>query len=326
MGEARFHLAAAWLASGRRDLAEEMIPQVLPEPGAKRMRSGSLASPVRERAVLINTLLAVQPDHPALAAMVQKLADGATRNEWRSTQDTAFAVMALGRYVRQMRGAKPYDEVRLMRNGQTLVKAESGASIEWNVDLKDAGKFTVETKGAEESKAYVTWMESGVPLTPPPAADHGLKVRRRLLDQRGKPLADGSKVRSGDLIQVELSISSETALENLVVEDLLPAGLEIENPRLNTSEDAKQAPEHLANAFRDERVDMRDDRLVVMGRLNRAGNGTYVYAARAVTPGDYVMPGVRTECMYDIGTSSISEPGRLVVTAAEKSRLANVEP
>jgi uncharacterized protein YfaS (alpha-2-macroglobulin family) len=70
---------------------------------------------------------------------------------------------------------------------------------------------------------------------------------------------------------------------------------------------------------------MRDDRLVVMGRLNRPGKGTYVYAVRAVTPGDYVMPGVRAECMYDIGTSSIAQAQRLVVTPAEKSGLAKVE-
>jgi uncharacterized protein YfaS (alpha-2-macroglobulin family) len=327
MSEAKFHLAAAWLASGRRDLAEGLIPQELPEPRSLRLHAGSLASPVRERAVLINTLLAVQPDNPALPAMAQKLADGGAQHEWRSTQDTAFAVIALGRYLRQARSAKPYDSIHLVRDGQALTTAESSGSIDWNVDAKDAtSKFTVEVNGPGDSKAYVTWLETGVPLTPPPAADHGLTVRRRLLDERGKPLSDATRVRSGDLIQVELSISSDMALENLVVEDLLPAGLEIENPHLNTSDVDVNAPaEKDANAFRDERVDMRDDRLVVMGRLNRAGKGTYVYAVRAVTPGDYVMPGARGECMYDIGTSSISQGGRLVVTPAENSPLAQIE-
>jgi len=328
MSEAKFHLAAAWLASGRRDLAEGLIPQALPEPRSSRLHAGSLASPVRERAVLINTLLAVQPDNPALPAMVQKLADAGAHHEWRSTQDTAFAVMALGRYLRQTRTVKPYDAIRLVRDGQTIATAESGAAIDWNADPKNAtSKFTVEVQGPEDSKAYVTCMETGVPLSPPPAADHGLTIRRRLLDERGKPLSDATKVRSGDLIQVELSISSDMALENLVVEDLLPAGLEIENPRLSISDvDVNAPPEKDANAFRDERIDMRDDRLVVMGRLNRAGKGTYIYAVRAVTPGDYVMPGARGECMYDIGTSSISQAGRLVVTPAEKSPLAKVEP
>ena len=169
-------------------------------------------------------------------------------------------------------------------------------------------------------------MESGVPLAPPAAADHGLSVRRRLLDERGNALPAGAAVHSGDLIQVELSISSDTALDNLVVEDLLPAGVEIENPRLNTSAaQAAERPDKDGSVFQDARVDMRDDRLVVMGRLNRPGTGTYVYTVRAITPGTFVLPPVRGECMYDIGINSISQSARLQVLPAGGRGLANVE-
>ena len=74
-------------------------------------------------------------------------------------------------------------------------------------------------------------LQTGVPAKPVTPADNGMQVRRRYLDRHGKPLA-GGVVRSGDLVQVELTVSSPTVLENLVVEDLLPGGLEVENPRL----------------------------------------------------------------------------------------------
>lgn len=330
-GEARFHLASAWLAAGRRDLAEGLIPQALPAPREGRSLAGSLASPVRDRAVLINTLLSVQPDHPGLPALVQALADAGGRHEWRSTQDTAFAVLALGRYLRQARASAPYKSAELLLDGNRLVSAQDAAPLTWDgVGIGGAlpgsrSTFSVHVTGAQGTKAYVSWLEVGVPVTPPKAVDSGMTVRRRLLDEQGKPLA-GGRVRSGDLVRVELSINAATPLQNLVLDDLLPAGLEIENPRLKTSvtSEAGDAAGRAEDPFHDTRLEMRDDRLVLMGDLLRAGTGTYVYTARAVTAGTYVLPPVRGECMYDSGTQSISDAGTLEVVPFNSSRLADI--
>jgi len=323
--EARFHLSSAWLASGRRDLAEGLLPQALPKFGEARLLTGSLGSPVRERAVLVNTLLAAQPDHPALPALVQQLADSGPRHEWRSTQDTAFAVLALGKYLRQARTTKTYGSIELLGDGQTLSSATGPAALDWDATHSSAN-LSLRVTGEPNSKAYVSWLTTGVPLVPPKPADHGMNVRRRLLNEEGKPLAPGAPIRSGDLIQIELSISSPTALSNVVIEDLLPAGFEIENPRLITSvPGVDQKDEAGANAFRDARLEMHDDRLVVMGDLTRPGSGTYIYAARAVTPGSFVLPPVRGECMYDIGINSISESARIEVLHVSSTGLANVE-
>ena len=143
---------------------------------------------------------------------------------------------------------------------------------------------------------------------------------------RGKPLAV-NRVRSGDLVQVELTIASETPLEHIAIDDLLPAGLEIENPRLQTTDDdaaKRPADAKEANFFQDARLDMRDDRLVLIGRLTAAGSGTYVYTARAVTPGTFVLPPAHAECMYDTGTNSLGSTGTFEVLAAGSPRIANV--
>ena len=72
-------------------------------------------------------------------------------------------------------------------------------------------------------------LQSGVLPTPPADADSGLKVRRRYLDAQGKPLR-GNVVHSGDLVLVELSVKSAGPLDHVVIEDLLPAGLEWRTP------------------------------------------------------------------------------------------------
>jgi uncharacterized protein YfaS (alpha-2-macroglobulin family) len=312
--EARFHLAAAWLLAGRRDLAAGLIPQTLPQPRSQRQLSANVGSPVRDRAVLLSTLMQIDPDHPAIPAMAQQLADAGKDHGWRSTQDAAFAVMALGKYLRQMKRSDPYEEARLFIDREKYI-ADASEGKPLACDPAFDAKSTMELRitGSERAKAYVSWVQSGVPIKPPADEDAGMKIRRRYLDARGATMV-GSTVRSGDLVQIELSIESLTALENVVIDDLLPAGFEIENARLDTAADGRQVAQKAAHregetTFSHGRLDVRDDRLVVVGSLSSGGSAKFVYLARAVTPGEFVVPPVRGECMYDIGTHSISGAG-----------------
>jgi hypothetical protein len=287
---------------------------------------------VRDRAILVDTLLAVQPDNPALPALVQQLADSGRNGQWRSTQDTAFAVLALGRYLRQNKGQLAYETVALRQDASVVGEAAGGKPLSWEAGgaaqpvPADSTKFRIDATGPTGAKAHIAWLQSGVPLTAQPAADNGMTIRRRLLDEKGKPLA-ANRVRSGDLVQVELSIASSSPLEYIAIDDLLPAGLEIENPRLlTTATDAVEQPKEgqSGNRFQDSRVDMRDDRLVVIGHLTSAGTGTFVYTARAVTPGKFVLPPAHAECMYDSGTNSLTEGGTFEVLSSQAARIANV--
>ena len=331
-GQARLLLATAWLAGGRRDLAESLIPQTLPVPRQTRSLSGSIGSPIRDRAILINTLLAVQPDHPALPALVQQLADSGLQRQWRSTQDTAFAVLAIGRYLRQFKSSVPYDSAELAMGDTVLAKAADRKNLLWDAGKDSAAppendaKVRLSVTGKSGAKAHLSWLQVGVPLDPPSASDHGMKIRRRFLDEKGKPL-DTNRVHSGDLVQVELSISSATPLHHIVIDDLLPAGLEIENPRLKTTaaQSVDPADPNTVSKFHDARVDMRDDRIIVVGDLEADGTGTYVYTARAVTPGTFVLPPVHGECMYDIATNSLSGNGTFQVLPAGSPRIANIQ-
>jgi uncharacterized protein YfaS (alpha-2-macroglobulin family) len=96
-----------------------------------------------------------------------------------------------------------------------------------------------------------------------------------------------------------------------VVEDLLPAGLEVENPRLKTTAargKADAAPDARPE-MAETRVDVRDDRMIFYGSLPSAGVARHVYAARAVVPGSFVLPPVRVESMYEPEVNSLWGPG-----------------
>lgn len=308
--QASFHLAAAWLASGRRDLAEALIPKVLPQPRSKRQLGGNVGSPVRDRAILLSTLLDVQPDRPELPEIAQRLADAGRQGHWQSTQDAAFAVMALGKYLRQSKPGSPFESATVSIAGKILGRAAKGESIA--LKPSDFGDLSFEIAGPADAKGYLAWLSSGVPMKAPADEDAGMHIRRRYLTAAGNPIANET-VHSGDLVCVEITVDGEP-MQNVVIDDLLPAGLEIENDHLATSADQEQTEENKskANSFSHGRADARDDRLVVVGDLTGAGKETFKYLARAVTPGTFVIPPVRGECMYDVGVHSLSGGGHML--------------
>jgi uncharacterized protein YfaS (alpha-2-macroglobulin family) len=305
----------------------------LPTPRKSRQQAGNVGSAVRDRAVVLSTLLAVEPDRPDLPALAQALAGEGRSGHWRSTQDTAFAVMALGRYLKQAAKAEPFDSVELWQSDSRVAEAKSGETLAWTADASANSKDAIEIRvaGPAKARAHVSWLQTGVPIRPPADASSGITLRRRYLDEHGKPLRDDT-VHSGDVVKVELTVGAASELENVVIEDLLPAGLEIENPRLVTqapaaalAKSSKGPNDDQDDTFQPRRVDMRDDRLILMGDLPAGRSLTYTYAARAVAPGTFVVPPVRGECMYDIGIAAISGGGRVlhVVPAAGRSTIAD---
>jgi hypothetical protein len=135
---------------------------------------------------------------------------------------------------------------------------------------------------------------------------------------------------------VDVEIHCERKVENLIVVDLLPAGFEVENPRLNVNaQGGIQLPHGLT---RPNYLEIRDERLVLaFDRLERSGgdepkyNYHFYYVVNAVTPGEFQYPGIEAECMYDGRIRGASLPseiqisGELPPSAEEEKETPKVE-
>src|SRR5262249_11028179 len=149
----------------------------------------------------------VDPDRADLPAIAQQIADAGKTGQWRSTQDTAFAVMALGQYLRQSKPAANYETAQLLAGAAQLASASAGEPISWTAPTTQPSTESPEIRitGAPDAKAYVSWLSTGVPTTQPSDRDTGLKIRRQFLNESGKPIVNNT-VHSGDLVQVELTL------------------------------------------------------------------------------------------------------------------------
>jgi uncharacterized protein YfaS (alpha-2-macroglobulin family) len=155
----------------------------------------------------------------------------------------------------------------------------------------------------------------GAPKTMPPAIEQGLTVTRAYYTLSGEEV-DPAKVAQNTRLVVVLQVE-EAAAQNarLLVVDHLPAGFEIDNPRIVTSAEVKMLP-WLDQNYAPGHSEFRDDRFVAA--FNRDGEETDMVAAyivRAVSPGTYVHPPATVEDMYRIERFGRTESGMLEVTA-----------
>ncbi len=162
---------------------------------------------------------------------------------------------------------------------------------------------------------FLSMMSVGAPTSPPPAVESDLRISKRILTLDGRG-ADLSNVRQGDRMIVELALRPRRrAMASYVVADLLPAGFEIEAV-LSSADTGENRPYSFVGDLAFTQVaEARDDRFVAALNATNWRNQTYrmAYIVRAVTPGDFTLPGAVAEDMYAPEVFARTEAGRVQI-------------
>ena len=140
--------------------------------------------------------------------------------------------------------------------------------------------------------------------------DAYLKVRRTFLNRSGQPFGTPT-FRQNDLVVVKITIAAADAageVANVAITDLLPAGLEIENPRLSTQPDLAW----LVNAADPDYFDVRDDRINYFTTVTGTPKSFY-YLVRAVSKGTFKLGPVSADAMYNAEYHSYNGAGTVRV-------------
>jgi uncharacterized protein YfaS (alpha-2-macroglobulin family) len=140
--------------------------------------------------------------------------------------------------------------------------------------------------------------------------DSYLKVRRQFLTRTGQPVGTAS-FRQNDLVVVKLTIQAADAageVKNVAITDLLPAGLEIENPRLGVTREIG----FVTNAAQPDYLDVRDDRINLFTTATPQPKVFY-YLARAVSKGTFKLGPVSADAMYNAEYHSYNGAGTVRV-------------
>ncbi|MFH1514524.1 MAG: MG2 domain-containing protein, partial [bacterium] len=251
---AQFQLAHCYVLMGDRKTAQELLPDDIQPVKVERETGMNFRSSIRENAIMLMALYEISPDHPGIPVLVTELSNSAEFGRWYTTQENAYALMAIGKVLQKRVDTKFTGKVTI----EGKVFAEFDTNGFKSDDAAISGKrVNIGISGTGQCYAY--WQAWGVPTVPDfDEYDRGISVRREYLDIGGKSL-DYKKIKHGDLIVAKITMKAlKKDLENVIIDDMLPAGFEIENPRILSR---AQIPWVIDQKYQPDYVDMRDDRL-----------------------------------------------------------------
>ncbi len=227
---AKSQLAAALALVGDRVRAEKVYAAALqdlePKPVLVFGRT-DYGSSLRDAAALVSLASEGNAPRATLVSAVQRVEAARGLTPYTSTQENAWLVLAARAIAREA------NAVSLDVDGSP-VKAALFRSYKQS-EVTPAKPVKITNTGDAPVQAVVS--VSGAPVTPEPAAENGFKIERTYHTLDGKP-ADITKAKQNDRFAVVLKITeAKVEFGRIMIADYLPAGFEIDNPRLVSSGD-----------------------------------------------------------------------------------------
>jgi uncharacterized protein YfaS (alpha-2-macroglobulin family) len=288
--EMQYQLAGAYALMNNWSLYNSLMPQSYKAELAYRQTGDNFDSYIRANAIMLNVLMEVEPNNPQVLDISKYLLSQA--KHFYTTQDWAWVFLGLGKAARTT--AKANVTVTVEAGGKTL-----GTYDDKILTLKDKAlngqKVTLTATGSGE--VYYFWNTEGVKVNVPvKEEDKNIAVRRTYYDRFGNRLAENT-FKQGMVVVCKLSLESfNRNVENVAITDMIPSGFEIMNPRITATNTMSWIPE---KRMTPENVDIRDDRLILFTSINAGKHQDYYYMLRVINQGEFELPPVGAEAMYD---------------------------
>jgi alpha-2-macroglobulin len=298
--------------------------------------TGMLDSPARTTALALRALLAVDHDEPLAPRLARGLLGMRENGAWRSTQENAWALMALNDYRQaQEQGAEAFD-ARVFWGNDVVAQA----SFKPGADREDRKSFPASSLLERPGQAltfqvvgsgrvfYAAELRVADTRLPTRSEDRGLFVQKLTRALGPEELADASEwipkqstdsAVAGQLVLVDLLVESAEARKQVVIDDPLPAGLEAINADLETASRSRTVQDDqggkrgrrdqparpgeltgLGASFQSAAVhrEVHDDKVLTFIEDLQPGMYHFRYLARATSIGTFVVPPTQVACMY----------------------------
>ncbi len=289
-----------------------------------------LDSPVRTTALVLRAMLAVDPKQSLAPRIAKGLLLARKSGAWSSTQENAWALVALDEYRKAQESPRPDFDVSVFL-GSTRIGDDSFHDR----SLRDeritlipsrvkqlGGPLTLSLTGTGKL-FYSAELKYEIADLPKKPVDRGLFVQKTMRAVKLAELTEAMQwipkktsltAHAGELVVVDLLLESAEPQEQVVISNPLPAGLEAIDFDLSTSSRAhavtervrtdkkppKDALDDIGLPFREATVhrELKDNRVLTFIPHVLPGMYHFRYLARATVVGTYVVPPTSAECMY----------------------------
>ena len=289
--QAKWRLALAYLVAGHEQQARSMIEGLSTQVDEYRELSGSFGSAERDRAMILETMVAMGRAEEAFV-LVREIAEIlGNSGRWMSTQSTAYALIGIARYADKyvQQGSS---ELELVIGGRSHKLQKDRPISQFYLEKRDESvDIALQNKG--NTGYYVRLIRRGIPLEGTEAeVSRGIQMELRYRDMSGNPV-DPSRLEQGTNFVAEVSLFNPGIrgdYEELALSQIFPSGWEIVNTRLGDNQ-----PETTGAKY----MDIRDDRVSHYFDLGKNQRKTFRVPLIAAYRGRFYLPAAMVEAMYD---------------------------
>ena len=313
--QAKWRLAAAYALTGKMKPAEELVynaeTTVIPYSSMNQIYGSS----DRDEAMILETLLLMNRERDALqqAKVVSK---NLSQENWFSTQSTAFALMAMGRLAEKLSGSLDFTWTWNGKQQPAVKSAKAVFEKEISTSPK-SGTVAVKNQGKGALSVDLITRTQLLNDTLPAISDN-LRMDIRYASMDGKPMSVND-IRQGTDFTAIASISNTsgtTDYTNLALTHIIPSGWEVYNERMTVPEAEPQETTDSSGNVSGQYTyqDIRDDRVLTYFNLRRGETKIFTIRLQATYAGNFILPSVQCEAMYDVNVQARSKAGRTTVS------------
>jgi alpha-2-macroglobulin len=288
--DSRYLLASTYRLLGDMVSFMTILPKGFEGEKSANCLNGNFYSYTRDMAISLSMLIDSDPNNNQIGTLAKHLSEQLKTKSYLNTQELAFSFIALGKIAQKANQSTITASIKA--NGQVIGQYTKGNMI---INKDVLGK-NIEIKTSGTGNLYYFWEAQGLPNNGDvKEEDSYLTIRKAFFDRKGNPITDLT-FKQNDLIVVRLTLHTidQSTVSNVVITDILPAGFEIENPRLSEQSEipwikSSAVPEHF---------DIRDDRINLYTAADRKPQQFY-YIVRAVSKGQFKMGPASADAMYN---------------------------
>ena len=303
--EAAWRLAAAYQLAGQGVVANQLVKNRPTAVKPYEHAGYTFGSALRDRAMILETLELMGRRQEA-EKLLLVVAAGLDNDSWYSTQTTAYALLAIGKFGGNAQGKNNFTYT-LNGKSNTVTADAYLYRIAIDADNPD-NQLRIQNNGG--NKLYIRIIREGqLPAgeNPPVSGDAGLLAMNvRYTNSKGEEINPAALAQGTDFV-AEVTLKNTGSMgtyEHLALAQIFPSGWEIINTRLNDTESALRSSPATYQ-------DIRDDRVLTHFNIRQQETLTYRVWLNASYAGRYFLPAVSVEAMYDNRIQAIV-PGRWV--------------
>lgn len=233
---------------------------------------------------IVRNYFATTPD---MTKSMQKYLDGGNYDSFTA------ATMIMG--LHGMTSDGTIADITVSADGEKLSGTVADSALRITVP-QNAARIEIKCPACTDNAApYYSLISRGYPITDVDASN-GMTVSREYLDSAGNRI---TSAKIGDIVTVRVFARARGTdmIPNVAITDLLPGGFVVDG---DVNGDANF-------------TQVRDDRVVIFADISRSGE-LFEYTAQLTTSGEFSVPPIHAESMYNPGIGATGDTSKFTVT------------